>query len=226
MENVNYDDYSKFIFVEGSTDKKLVEKLIKNFSDKKDYLIIDYEGITKLENRLRDFHKNDLPSFKHAPIKKIYLTLDADDSCDDSFDKTIALLTKLNSEHSTNQFPVPSSKAQFEKINYGHKTLELGIFILPDNNSSGCLESAMLKAITHPDLLAITDSCKQDVNDYHIGRQQTKPYNPQFSQLEYLRYLFYIDGLRIAYKHDYNNATKAGFDFDSEELKPLKDFLR
>lgn len=211
-ENTDYNKHLYYIFVEGKTDEYFIKKILLSSDE---YNIIKYEGNTRLESRLKRFHKQNIPSFKDHGIKKILILADADNSATDSFGYIKSILSKLNSDNIENKYPVPNAANEVVQEN----DLKLGIFILPNNKDRGCLETLMLQSVKDTQLREVTDECAKKIGFYH-GEKYDKV---SFSQKENFRYLLYVDANRVLTKDRFDSAADQSFDLNT--LSELKKFL-
>lgn len=208
----------KIILVEGKSDKRVIDRLA-NSGDLVDQYATGERtesndgGKFKLEKKL-----NELSKYVYKDRPSIYIILDADDSAKGGFKYVIDILKKLNKgKNLTNEYSIPDKPAQLAT----NGSINIGIFILPDNENSGCLETLLLKSVTNKKLLDITNGCYNKV-DIHYG---DKFDNVSLSNKEYFKYLLYTDSVRVLYNNDYDKGVKSGFNIDIDEFKELKNFL-
>src|SRR6185437_8915756 len=222
MDNSTYSDinpakWQKVILVEGTHDKKFVSKIISKFDDLQAYSIVPYNGIDNLEKVLDSLVYSQIPDFQaHTLLEKIYITIDAA-----AFSKILQYLLNLNTKHA-NQLPTPTTMNTFEKVG----KIALGIYVIPNNNSNGCLESLILETVNsqYQPILNITNECAKQVITYHT--ENDKEYKATFSQEEKMKHRLYVDSIGVKHNHTYDKATEDGFNLNSDALQNFINFLK
>lgn len=219
MERINYKDYKKIILVEGENDKKIIGRLVEN---PQDFLIDTYAIGQKSETNDGGKYNlskklNELKNFSFDSTPNVYILIDADGSFKDAFKYVVKILEKINADSEKNYYSIPDSHCTVADGGY----INVGIFVIPDNENVGCLESLLLESVTDQNLLDITKVCYSSV-ELHYGDKFNEV---SLSHKEYFRYLLYVDSVRVLYKHDYNNGVKNGFDINSDKFTNLKIFL-
>ncbi|MEL6307404.1 MAG: DUF3226 domain-containing protein [Chloroflexota bacterium] len=142
------EDKQYLLLVEGNGEKEFFIRLGKElFGEPIPYYIIDYKGIRKFEDTLLP-----LPLDSNFwRIKRIGIVRDADFNTD-AFASIKSVLETVNQENDV-QLPLPEDKNLFEGDN-----LQVGIFIMPDNNREGMFEDLLLDTVRDDDVMRCVDA--------------------------------------------------------------------
>lgn len=203
------------LLVEGRDEVEFFEALLININA--------HERVQTIEVGGKDNFKNEFPALLLSPnfsnVKRYAIVRDADTSAKSTFQSVVGLLQRNNQ-------PVPKAPGEIITTN----GLSTGIFIMPGNFDEGMLEDLCLKTIVgHPVLKCVDKyfSCLYD-NLSHEKENLSNDSNTYFypkneSKAKMHAFLAgmntFVPSLGIA-------AKKGYFNFDSEPLNEIKDFLQ
>jgi len=165
--------------------------------------IQDFGGISELASFLKQFVLN--PQYRQLPVTAIGIMRDAEQNANDAFRSIVSALEKSS-------LPKP-----VEPITYVGQEPKVGVYLLPDNEHSGMIETLLLKAVCDTPVFECVDRYIDCVT------QQTDVVPSPLDKARFLTYL--------ASKPDIKPLTgfaaRAGYlNFNSPVYEPLKEFLR
>lgn len=186
----------KVLLVEGKDEVQFLTALF-NVKNIQNVQVIDTGG--------RDKFKKDFLTLKNTPgfnkVTSLGIIQDADDNAQDRFDSICSTLEKCS-------LPAPDQMASFTS-----ETPKVGIFILPDCQSEGMLESLCLSTIKSKNKVL---KC---IDDF-IQCLEQKPKN-----IDKARCRAFLSAMQEDTPSLGVAAQKGYWNFDSDKLKPLLDFL-
>jgi len=203
------------LLVEGRDEVEFFEALLKNINA--------HEVVQTIEVGGKDKFKNEFPALLLSPnfssVKKYAIVRDADTSAKNTFKSVIGLLQRNNQ-------PVPKYPGEMMTSN----GVTTGIFIMPGNSEDGMLEDLCLKTVKeHPVLKCVDEyfSCLHDKLSHEKKITSNEPnkffYPKNESKAKMHAFLAgmdkFVPSLGIA-------AKKGYFNFNSEPLNEIKDFLQ
>ncbi|UCH93823.1 MAG: hypothetical protein JSV88_26635 [Candidatus Aminicenantes bacterium] len=156
----------------------------------------------------KDNFKNLMPGFKFVTgfknIEKIAVIRDADENAKDAFKSVTGVLKKAG-------FQSPKRPGEFSS-----GCPSLGVFIMPDNSSKGMLEDLCLESVKDHEAMRCVDD--------FIACSQKLPEGPKNISKAKVQ-VFLAAKPRIA--NSIGLAAQKGYwNFNSEKLQPLINFLR
>lgn len=204
MKNSIRINCNRILVVEGNHDKQFFEKLLAYMGfGEGDIQIIITEGKSDFGPTIQLLSNPNSPK----KITRIGFVRDADELPARSAFQSICSHLKKNG------FPVPKTMSE---VTEGHP--QCGIFIMPDNESGGMLESLCLESIQNQVILEAIDQYMRAVekNDAEMYGKLNQPKS---------RILTYLAG-----RHPYSNTVGLGavqghFDFSHECFDCVKHFL-
>ncbi|GAA8384756.1 hypothetical protein HpBT220_04450 [Helicobacter pylori] len=208
------------IYTEGKSDRNFLGWYL-NFLKYKDHFdIFDIEGKDKLisDEFLEKIDK--ILNNKHQTYKQVCIIFDADkkesQESDAGFDNKLEHICKELKE---------------KRIDFPREQ----IFLFPNNQDDGDLETLLLKIANHKEFI----NCFEGYLDCIKKTEHYKPIknirkNKWYAYLEALglEYLYtkkniFTEGkVKNEYKEDYERLKKEAINFESDLLNPLKNFLR
>ena len=205
IKNTNIEK-PKILLVEGQDEVEFFKVLLKKKCLKEDFQIIDIAGRDK-------FNINSLMALKNIPefekVTSLAIIQDADDNDPQSrFDSICSTLKGCNL----------NPPAQIGSFNTASQP-KVGIFILPDGKNEGMLESLCLSTVGSKE-----KDIMKCVNEFMMCVEKLdnkQPKNKEKACLQAFLSAMPEDtrSIGVAAKKDY-------WDFDSDQLKPLLDFLK
>ena len=193
------------ILVEGRDDYLLVEKLAT--SNKPN--IIDMNGYSNLAKKLGDIAistKNFQDNITH-----LLIMVDADD---DFTRRKQEVLSKLNavgiSLSSTYQL------GSIEDVN----DIKVGFYILPDNNSSGSLETLLLQSVKHSNIL----ECADNMIRCRKANEAEFDWNTQ-NKYDKIKYRLHMNALVVDHDFYYDGTFISEIDYSHTCFNSLKHFI-
>lgn len=191
----------KQLLVEGKDAWHFFSELVK-YLGLSDIEIQDFAGINQLSGYLKQIVRN--PGFKTVPVTSMAIIRDAEDCVESAFQSVCGALRNAG-------LPAPMNTA---KPISGE--IRVGIFILPDNENPGMIETLLLHAINDDPAIPCVDAYLQCLLDKCgiIPRPRDKA-----------RLLAYLAS-RPDIKPLTGHAARSGYlQLDSKAYEPLKHFL-
>lgn len=188
------------IFVEGKEDERFIDALIRShFPDRKnDFEIISTGGWTKLKNFATIIKKFNDQGFK------VLVIFDADAVPEGGFSKRLGDILKKKEEHS----------------------LEFEVFLFPDNQSDGDLESLLEQIVSdeHRDILKCFQSYEECLSSEHPKKYQLP--------IRKSKIYAYVDAFPKSReekekfkKGDFLFSNESIWNLKSDKLNPLIEFI-
>lgn len=146
------------IFVEGRDDLHVVAHLLKFYGYEGRIYIEKQDGIDKLLKALR-------PALKRSPLKRIGIIVDANTSLEGRWR---ALRNILMASGTVSLADSPDTSGTIAVINQAYKTLRVGVWLMPDNQSPGILEDFVGSLVPTSDDL--WDKAKLNVDEIPTPR--------------------------------------------------------
>lgn len=115
------------------------------------------------------------------------------------------------------KFPAPTGHAQFDTSSH----VKIGIYVMPGNRESGMLENLMLDTVNGHPVRMKSDHYISSVNQI---KEQDDQFNPPKNEHK-ARLLAYLSGMEDSVSSLGLGAAKGYFNFESEVLDELKQFL-
>ena len=206
----------KIIFVEGKDDRNFLKEYLK-YLDIENVEISDVggEGNFKIEIPRKLIESN-----RH--FSKIGIISDADDnSPQKKFEELLKILNEINllDEIKTNDIKLEFPKSLGE---FSNNELSIGIFIMPNNNDKGAIEDLILKTIEGDKVMDCVKEFINCVDKKYTTNKETADFNKKQSKRKIQIYL--ATKTELANSID-TGAQKGHFNFESEKLDKLKNFL-
>lgn len=202
-QKVTYDGI--VILVEGRDDYLLVEKLATSNQQ----TIVDMKGYNNLSKILKDIAIS-TKQFQDS-ITHLLIMVDADD---DFTQRRQEVLSKLNevgiSLSSTYQF------GTIEDVN----DIKVGVYILPDNDDIGSLESLLLKCVKHSNILQCADNmiqCRKAIEPAFDWNTKNK--------YDKIKYRLHMNALVVDYDFYYDRTFISEIDYSDPCFNSLKQFI-
>ena len=196
------------VIVEGEVDKKLIEDLVPN---RITLNIVPMSGYTYLEAKLDDI-KNGTKNFL-ARITHLLIIVDADDDFLARKKDVFNILNTTGIGLSSNY-----ELGTLEQIN----SIQVGVFILPDNQSTGSLETLLLQSVKHDEVLKCSDKiieCRKNIDPTFKSRKINT------NQRDKLRYNLHMNLLKIDNDFNYNKTVSQEIDFGASCFQDIKRFV-
>lgn len=199
----------KLLMVEGESDKTFFGELF----DKKGIQgiqIISVGGKNNFNDELSAIVK--LPDFQD--LKSLAILRDADQSAESAFKSLCSTLKK-------NDLPVPLQSGTFVTNN----SLQVGVFIIPDGNNQGMLESLCLSIVKKEGkgIIKCVDSFMECVKE--LLPQGGNTYKPP-KNWDKARFRAFLSAMEED-TPSLGVATQKGYwDLDSDKLDPVFNFLK
>jgi|GEM_PF-3131049 len=193
------------ILVEGRDDYLLVEKLATNNKPN----IIDMNGYSNLAKKLGDIAistKNFQDNITH-----LLIMVDADD---DFTRRKQEVLSKLNAVGIS-----LSSTYQLGSIE-DFNDIKVGFYILPDNNSSGSLETLLLQSVKHSNIL----ECADNMIQCRKANEAEFDWNTQ-NKYDKIKYRLHMNVLVVDYDFYYDRTFISEIDYSHTCFNSLKHFI-
>lgn len=199
-------DKTKLLLVEGLDEVNFFIAFCKHI-DSSDLQIIETGGKEKL--------KLELPALLLAPgfeqVQSLGIVQDADNSLEGTVARIKSLLAQLN-------LPVPKGHADFKEV----KKKKTGIYIMPGNRDNGMLENLVLDTVNDHPVLKESDKYIEILRT-NLSQDE----GPKFPRNEHkARLLAYLSGMEKTVSSLGLAAQKGYFNFDSEHLDELKQFIK
>ena len=193
------------ILVEGREDYLLVDKLTNGNKPN----IVDMKGYTSLEKKLKDIAIS-TKQFQDS-ITHLLIIVDADD---DFTQRKQDVLDKLSSVG----IPLSSTYhlGTIEEVN----NIKVGLYILPDNNSIGSLETLLLQSVKHSNILECADNMIQ-------CRKANEPEFDWNTQNKYdkIKYRLHMNTLVVDYDFFYDKTFTSEINYVHPCFDALKQFV-
>ncbi len=196
------------VIVEGEVDKKLIEDLVPN---KISLNIVPMSGYTNLKDKLGDI-KNGTKNFL-ARITHLLIIVDADDDFSARKKDVFNILNTAGIGLSSNY-----ALGTLEQIN----SIQVGVFILPDNQSTGSLETLLLQSVKHDEVLKCSDKiieCRKNIDPTFKSRKINT------NQRDKLRYNLHMSLLKIDNDFNYDKTVSQEIDFGASCFQDIKKFV-
>ncbi len=196
---------TKLLLVEGKDELNFFEELFKYIGKENIVQVINLEG--------KDNFKKKIPAFMNRPdfnkVEVLAVILDADKSCENTFKSITGTLKNVNLQP-------PKRPGNFSEAKERPK---VGVFIMPDNGGKGMLEDLCLKAIKEKDREGM-----ECVNKFlECAKKLQNP--PEVHKSAKAKVQAFLSIMPEVPNSVGRAAQQKCWDFDSEELRPLKDFL-
>lgn len=193
---------AKQLIVEGKDAESFFRHFVEHIGLKGEIQVHDFQGNSELSAFLKQFVR--APEFRIIPVTSLAIIRDAESSASSAFQSVCTALQKAG-------LPVPRRPAQRVGDSLG-----VSVFILPDGESPGMIESLVLRAVA-------VDPVFPCVNQYLECVQRSLGSTPQ--PLDKARLLAFLSS-RPDIKPLLGHAARAQYlELDSEVYEPLKTFL-
>ncbi len=147
---------NQILLVEGKDDQHVIWALCLKFNLPKNFEVIDTEGIEKLLLQLP-------VRMKQTGIKTIGVIIDADIELARRWNQISAIFTK--------RMPSFPTEPNIQGIIHEEKNLKVGVWIMPNNQINGMLESFMRFLIPQDDdLLPLVNTYLNDIEEKGINK--------------------------------------------------------
>jgi hypothetical protein len=154
-----YEKYNKKLLVEGTDDQHVIWALCEKFDVEENFDVINTNGITNL---IKQFPLR----LKQSAIETVGIVVDADTNLSSRW---LELSTLLNSLGYTVSTIFPSTGLIIKEAG----KINIGIWIMPDNDSNGMIEDFIRFLISDSDeLLRVANNCLD-----HIETDQLNKYD-------------------------------------------------
>lgn len=203
VQRTTYDGI--VILVEGRDDYLLVEKLA---TDNKPN-IIDMKGYSNLSKKLGDIAIS-TKQFQDN-ITHLLIIVDADD---DFTGRRQEVLSKLNEVGISLSSTYPLGA--IEDVN----GIKVGIYILPDNNNIGSLETLLLYSVKHSNILQCADNmiqCRKAIEPAFDWNTKNK--------YDKIKYRLHMNALVVDYDFYYDRTFISEIDYSDPCFNSLKQFI-
>lgn len=202
-QKITYD--GMVILVEGKDDYLLIKNLDSNIKPN----VINMDGYCNLEKKLEDIVKS-TKQFKDS-ITHLLIIVDADDNFEQRKKEVLGKLRAVC-------IPLSSSYklGTIEEIN----NINVGIYILPDNDSTGCLETLLLQSVKHSHILEGADymiQCRKENETKFICNTQNKK--------DKIKYRLYMNALVVDQNFNYDKTFDKEIDYSHNCFNSLKHFI-
>lgn len=193
------------ILVEGRDDYLLIEKLA---TDNKPN-IIDMKGYSNLAKKLSDIAIS-TKQFQDS-ITHLLIIVDADDNFTQRKQDVLGKLSAVG-------IPLSSTYqlGTIEEVN----NIKVGIYILPDNNRIGSLETLLLQSVKHSNILECADNmirCRK-VNEPAFNWNTQNKYDK-------IKYRLHMNALVVDYDFYYDKTFISEIDYSHNCFNSLKHFI-
>ncbi len=190
--------FSKIMAVEGK-DEKIFFTCLLNYMRQEDFEVLEVGGIVKFKDKLPALVRRS----GFAKVKKLAIVRDAEDNSESAFESIKNILIK-------EKIIPPEKPGQFTSGNP-----KVGIFIMPGDAKQGMLEDLCIRTVKDNPAIKCADAfieCarKLDNPPSNIAKAKAQAF------LAAMPDIVYSVGL---------GAQKHYWDFNSDELKNLKNFL-
>ncbi|MBX9598897.1 MAG: hypothetical protein K2X04_10030 [Burkholderiales bacterium] len=201
-QRINYDGV--VILVEGRDDYLLVKKLVTGNQEP-----IDMKGYTNLPNRLEDI-KNRTKQFQDG-ITHLLIIVDADDNFSTRKQEVLSKLSAVGISLSS-----AYQLGTIEDVN----NIKVGVYILPDNDNNGSLESLLLQSIKHSNILECAENMIQcrKINEPAFDRITINKHDK-------IKYRLHMNALVVDYDFHYDKTVSSEIDYSHECFNSLKQFV-
>ena len=188
----------KLLLVEGSDEVAVFDRLLDH---------INVRGVQTIDVGGKDKFPKMVPALKVRPgfnqVEKIGFTRDADDSQKTAFESLCGVLTAAG-------FPKPPDDGMFSTGD-----LSVGVFILPNNATSGVLEELLIESVRETDAFICVDefaSC--------VSKLNSPPKNLSKSKAQAFMAAMTEESRSVGV-----GAQKKYWNFEAPWFEPLRKFL-
>jgi hypothetical protein len=149
--------HTKILLVEGIDDQHVIWALCKKFNINENFEVIDCKGIDKLYEQLP-------LRFKQAEIETIGVIIDADEQLNNRWKSISGIL-------SSQGFTIPSELPKEGLILKNKLGLQIGVWIMPNNNQNGMLEDFISFLVPEDDkLLPIVNETLKSIEEQGLNK--------------------------------------------------------
>jgi hypothetical protein len=151
------EKFNKKLLVEGNDDQHVVWALCEKFKVPEAFDVIDCEGIDKLNEQIP-------VRFKQSGIDTLGIIIDADAEINSRWTSIKGLLTNQG-------FTVPNDLPSKGLILKKANNIQVGVWIMPNNNLNGMLEDFISFLVPKDDkLLPIVNSILNDIEERKLNK--------------------------------------------------------
>lgn len=197
----------KVILVEGEDDKTLMLSLNQ---PKEGIFVLNGYSKDKLGKKLNDI-KNGTTEFQED-ISSLLIIVDTDGNLDGRKEEILDLLKKYGLE-----LPTDYKLGTIQKLQF----ISVGIFLLPNNEEPGSLETLLLKSISHDSLLTCTEKlidCRKN-SAFPFKKDLT------LNQQSKMKLNLYLDLLKVDHDFHYDKTYQTEINSQNDCFKPLRSFI-
>ncbi len=196
----------KLLIVDGKDEENFFQALFKK-KDIRGVQIVPAEGKDNFDTEL----SANIKATGSENLKSLALLRDADQSAKNAFESVRSALKN-------NKLPSPMKSGEFATDN----SLKVGVFIIPDGINEGMLESLCLSTVKGEGIMKCIDSFMECVRELP---QNDKTYK-QPKNWEKARVRAFLSAMEEDTRDLGVAAQKGYWNWDSDKLKPLLNFLR